>query len=155
MKGLRKRHGRAAHAHEVMARRRTADGQLVQVWSDGAITVGHETSNRYAGKKIPRSLLWVIADDVSLYDAREVTALVKAARKALSQHPSGDTATLRVAMRQNVPRLGPPVRTANLTDAQREAILASQKRTQWFDPQTGVLTYAPGYLPSEVARRKR
>lgn len=75
-----------APKHEVIARRHTFDGQLVQFWSDGAITVGHELSNRLVARNVSRKILWLIANDVSLYDAAEVKVLVKAARKALDLH---------------------------------------------------------------------
>lgn len=145
-RALRRRYGRARHTHEVVARRHTADGVLVQFWSDGAITVGHEMQNRVVAKAVPKDALWAVAGDVSLYDASEVSALVRAARKA-----PGDVTAVRLAMRAHAPKRST---AADLTDAQREAILASQKRTQWFDPQTGILQYAPGFLPSEQRRRR-
>jgi hypothetical protein len=151
-RALRKRYGRA-HAHEIIARRTTHDGKPVQFWSDGAITVGPETGNEYVAKKVDKDILWAIAGDVALYNARELPRLVKAGRKALTANPRGDIADLRVAMRKNA-AVGALIPTANLTDAQRAAILASQKRTQWFDPQTGTLTYAPGFLPGERRQRR-
>ena len=75
---------------------------------------------------------------------------MKAARAALKKHPRGNAATIRAEMRKGA-AIGSP--TVYMTDAQREAILASQKRSNWFDPQTGTLMYAPGMSPGERRRR--
>ena len=72
--------------HEVIARRRSFDGTLVQFWSDGAITVGHECQNVLVAKALPRKALWLIAGEVCLYADSEIRGLIKAARKALDMH---------------------------------------------------------------------
>lgn len=83
-RGLRRRYGRAAHSHEVVATRKTHDGETVQFWSDGAITLGHPFNNKLVSRDVPRDLIWIIAGDVSSYTASELPGLVKAARKALT-----------------------------------------------------------------------
>lgn len=72
--------------NEVIAIRSTFDGDTVQFWSDGAITIGHPMNNRLVARNLPRMAVWAIAGDVSLYDAAEVKALIKAARKAADMH---------------------------------------------------------------------
>lgn len=74
-----------AHA-TVMARRRTFDGVLVQFWTDGAITVGHEMQNRIVARGLPIQMMFLIAGEICVYNADEIRALVKAARKVLDKH---------------------------------------------------------------------
>lgn len=67
----------------VIAKRRTADNVLVQFWEDGAIST--HLNAIVIAKGLPRDLLWLIAEDASLYDVTELRTLVKAARKAWSK----------------------------------------------------------------------
>lgn len=86
LRGMRKRrrstNNLASSAHVVIAKRHTHDRQLVEFWSDGAITVGHQYQNKIVARGLPRQLINLIAEDVSLYDADELKKLVAAARKA-------------------------------------------------------------------------
>jgi hypothetical protein len=88
--------------HTVIARRRTADAELVQLWSDGAITVGHETQNRVVARGLSRELAFLVADDVSLYLAAEVKGLVKAARRAEQARRDIRARSVVVANRTNL-----------------------------------------------------
>ena len=72
--------------YEVIARRHTYDGQLVQIWSDGALTVGPESGNRIVARRMSRMVAWLVAGDVSVFTASELPGLVKAARKAVDMH---------------------------------------------------------------------
>lgn len=68
---------------EIIATRTTADGVQVQFWTDGAVTMGTpRAAMPFVAKGLARRLAWLVAGDVALYDAGEVKALVKAARKA-------------------------------------------------------------------------
>lgn len=80
-----------AETHEV-ARRTTADGKLVVLWSDGLVTgflgfrvrgVGASRSTYEAGKDMEAG--WLMLDEVCLYDFAEVGALVHAARRSVRQ----------------------------------------------------------------------
>lgn len=71
--------------HEVVATRETFDGQMVQIWTDGAVTVGHPYNNRIVARGLAKALWFVVADEVCVYDAGEVKGLIAAARKAYSK----------------------------------------------------------------------
>lgn len=77
--------------HEI-ARRRTADGKTVVLWSDGLITwamgymvrgIGAARSAYETRKNLEAG--WMAMGDVDLYEAAEVSALVRAARRAVRQ----------------------------------------------------------------------
>lgn len=68
-----------------MASRKTFDGQAVTFWTDGAVTVGHALNNRFVARALSARAMWIIADEVCLYDAGEVTALVKGVRRSLDE----------------------------------------------------------------------
>lgn len=65
---------------EVIAQRKTYDGYRVLFWNDGAITggMGHYVRG---GKIFTNRMLWAVADEVSLYDWRELPLVLKAARR--------------------------------------------------------------------------
>lgn len=76
-----------ASAHTI-ARRSTADGKHVLLWDDGSLTWGLGLSIR--GSAFPRTREqsemalragWLVLGDVELYDADEVSDLVRAARR--------------------------------------------------------------------------
>jgi hypothetical protein len=80
------------HEDHIIARRMTADGKSVLLWSDGSLTwaLGHAirgsahprtTEQRNAALRAGRLVL----GDVCLYDASEVSALVSAARWAAAR----------------------------------------------------------------------
>ena len=83
-----------SHDVEQMARRTTADGKSVILWSDGTLTSGmgwhikgssHTARSAYERKKNIEAG-WLLMGDVELYDYAEVPKLVNAARKAVRQH---------------------------------------------------------------------
>jgi hypothetical protein len=130
-RALRRRYGRAGADPEVVSTRKTHDGVTVRLHQDGAI------SNRthFIGRvKLPTSIMWRVWGDIESYTHEEIPALIKQAKKLGSWPPAA-------------PRSRP-------TAEESDRILAGQKRTQWFDPTTGVLTYAPGFLPAERRRRQ-
>ena len=67
---------------ESIAQRRTMDGQIVEFYSDGAVTIGHPMCNRLVARDVPRAIAFIVADEVCSVDASEVKALVAAGRKA-------------------------------------------------------------------------
>lgn len=70
-------------ATEIMARRTTADGVQVQFWTDGAVTIGNPRGRTpFVARSLARRWAWIVADDISWYDASEIKALIKAVRKA-------------------------------------------------------------------------
>jgi len=93
------------NAH-VMARRLTADGIMVQVWSDGAVTCGLGTyiirgvrsgRNAFAlGAAVEAA--WLVAGEVSLYDHAELRGLCVAARQAVGQPSLRPLEYLRAVM---------------------------------------------------------
>lgn len=78
------------HADHVMARRKTADGIIVQIWSDGAVTCGMNTyvvrgaRAPYARRKAIEAA-WLVANVVEMYDHAELRKLAVTARKAVTQ----------------------------------------------------------------------
>lgn len=93
---------------ELLATRTTADNKTVGLWSDGCVTTGYlHTCVRGAGvAKSPEVIAanvragWLLLGEVSVYDAAELPAAVKAARKA-----GGSLEAFRVSM-------NPPVKSA-------------------------------------------
>jgi hypothetical protein len=71
--------------HSVAVTRKTSDGETVQIWTDGAVTIGHPCNNRLAARGLASALWFVVADDVCLYTVAEVRGLIAAARKAQSK----------------------------------------------------------------------
>lgn len=113
---------------EIISTRKTYDGITVNLHKDGSVSDRRAYVSR---SKLPTNVMWRFWGDISLYDWAEIPALIKQVNKLGTWPP---------------PRRA---RATNLTEAQRLAILASQKRTRWFDPQTGVLMYASGFLPGD------
>jgi hypothetical protein len=75
-----------------IARRSTADGKHVCLWSDGALTwalgytiKGSAQPRTSAARDQALRAGWLVLGDVCLYDASEVTALIKAARWAAAR----------------------------------------------------------------------
>lgn len=90
----------------LVATRRTADGKSVQLWSDGQVTWGLGYGMRGVGRARYYSVRqrnlqagWIVIGDVELYDAAEVPALVRAARKGMLQ-PGATIASARDFMRR-------------------------------------------------------
>jgi hypothetical protein len=90
--------------HEV-ARRRTADGKTVALWSDGSVTAA--LGFALAGVGAPRSTYtrrkaveagWLVLAEVELYRLAEVPELVKAARRAVVQQILAPVVFLRRTM---------------------------------------------------------
>lgn len=74
---------------EIVARRKTADGRAVLVWSDGAVTSGDTrpwTKHRKSFD-VPTALL--IAAEASLFDAGEMPSLIAAAHTLAPRSPRG------------------------------------------------------------------
>ncbi len=68
---------------EIMAIRATANDVQVQFWTDGAVTMGNpRVAMPLVARGLARRLAWIVADDVGLYEAGEIKALIKAARAA-------------------------------------------------------------------------
>ena len=73
----------------VIARRKTADGTAVALWNDGTLTWGgigrviKGSPNARTPDQVREALRagWLVVGDVELYDEREVTGLIEAARK--------------------------------------------------------------------------
>jgi hypothetical protein len=68
---------------KIIARRKTSDGHLVHLWSDGDLTWALGRAIR--GVRLPRNgdltVGWAVLGEVELYDASEVLALIKAAQR--------------------------------------------------------------------------
>lgn len=109
----------------IVARRRTADDVQVLIWSDGAVT--GVLGRALPGVSLPRRrspadtalavrAAWLVAGDVEVYDASEVPALVRAARKTAAG--DGMPGTMRAhAARLLQPRGFRPVFEVRHTDA--------------------------------------
>lgn len=72
----------------LMAVRRTFDGKEVQLWSDGVVTWGMGygiegigRARSCSGRRLDVRAAWTVAAKVELYDAVEVPALVRLARR--------------------------------------------------------------------------
>ena len=80
---------------ELLATRKTFDGKTVGLWSDGVVTVGafHTHVKGCGAASTPESLRlnieagWLLLGEASLYDASELPAAVKAARRAVRVMP--------------------------------------------------------------------
>jgi hypothetical protein len=112
---------RAARA-EVMARRRTADGMIVELWSDSSVTTGAfgtivvGATAAASDETVRLNVLagWLAINDACLYDAAEIRALVLAARKGVRQASVDPLAYMRRAM--NGPAAIKPVWSVLETD---------------------------------------
>lgn len=87
---------------EVIARRTTYDGKRVLFWDDGAVTSG---MNWYVkgGKLKTTSMLWALADEVSLYDWSELPTLLRVAKR-VEQRKSWTLPELRRAWAEALER---------------------------------------------------
>ena len=91
-------------AHTI-ARRQTADGITVKLWSDGAVTAGINTyvirGARSDGHKLRAAVAagWLVIGEVELYDHAELRALCVASRRAISQRSLAPRDHLRAVMR--------------------------------------------------------
>jgi hypothetical protein len=91
-----------------MSQRRTADGKTVILWSDGLLTFGMgfgipgvgRARSAYARNR-DTTIGWIVMDDVALYDAADVAALVAAARRAHAK-PGSTEDTIRSDMRRSM-----------------------------------------------------
>lgn len=75
-------HGDTMKPIESIAQRKTMDGQTVEFYSDGAVTLGHPMNNRLVARDVPRAIVWIVADEICTTYADEVKPLIAAARKA-------------------------------------------------------------------------
>jgi hypothetical protein len=70
---------------EVVAKRKTADGKRVVLWSDGSISgrMGYQLKGVPMTKNplTPRGVGWLFMSEVELYDSSELSKLYKAAKK--------------------------------------------------------------------------
>lgn len=96
----------------VVARRRTADNKSILLWSDGDITFGHVGS--LVSRAVPLTAAFLALDEVCLYDATEVKALVRTARRAIKQKTQSPLGYLRSKMKQQW--------HVSVTEAQRDAL---------------------------------
>lgn len=94
-------------ADHIIARRATADGKHVYLWSDGSLTWALGFSIR--GSARPRNAAqrhralkagWLVLGEVCLYDANEVTRLVQAARWAADRDNLPGTMRARLSSRK-------------------------------------------------------
>lgn len=92
----------SAHA---VARRRTADDKIVLLWDDGSLTGalgtvirGSANPRTEAQRTEARRVGWLVLGEVSLYDADEITPLIKAARALVRRDPGAHPGDLRAAM---------------------------------------------------------
>ena len=87
-------------SHHPIARKTTADGAHVHVWSDGLVTDASIVAGYLPGvgrKRLPAARLWAFAEDVCLYHVSELAGLVtehqraakaQAAEEHRERHPS-------------------------------------------------------------------
>lgn len=61
-----------AHPHPV-ANRRTADGAALVFWSDGGVS----SRGGYLARDLPESVLWHVANNVTVYDFADVPTLIE------------------------------------------------------------------------------
>jgi hypothetical protein len=71
-------------APHIIFSRRTADNVLVQGWSDGYLTT--TIIGQVVARSLPTNLLWILADEIGLYEKADLRSRVKGARKALDKH---------------------------------------------------------------------
>lgn len=97
------------HSDHKVARRLTADGKTVVLWSDGQVT-GAFNAIRGIGRARTRTARrlnlragWLVFADVELYDFDEVPGLVRAARQGVRQYNATEDSA-RAFMRQRVKR---------------------------------------------------
>ena len=88
------------HDAHPIARRTTADGASIHVWSDGLVTDASIVAGYLPGvgrKRLPAARLWAFAEDVCLYSVGELGTLVtehqraakaQAAEEHRERHPS-------------------------------------------------------------------
>src|SRR4051812_35894631 len=74
----------------VMAKRKTADGIIIKLWSDGAITAGLNTyvirgARSARAVRLAVAAGWLVVGEVCLYDYAEVRKLCVSARRAVEQ----------------------------------------------------------------------
>lgn len=100
---------------EICARRTTADGKHVCLWTDGSLTwaLGYAIRGAWFQPKPEnrdRAMRagWLVLGDVEAYDASEVSDLVRAARWAVER--DGLPGTMRTRMERK--RLAAAMRTA-------------------------------------------
>lgn len=67
----------------VIAKRRTFDNKLVELWSDGSLTLG--VWRFIVASKLTSEMLSLLAGEISLYDSTEVKFAGKVARAAFRQ----------------------------------------------------------------------
>lgn len=95
-----------ARPHKI-ARRRTADDKIVLLWDDGSLTsalgaVIRGSANPRTDEQRAEARLagWLVLGEVSLYDADEITPLIKTARALVRRDPGAQPGDLRAAMRR-------------------------------------------------------
>lgn len=95
----------ASATHSPLARRTTADGRPLELWSDGTLT-----SRAYALPGIGRARTpemqaldvqagWLVLGEAALWDLAEVAALTRRARALVRSRPTATPGDLRAAMR--------------------------------------------------------
>lgn len=84
---------REAH---ILARRTTADGCAVLLWSDGDLTTG---GLALIARGLPLDTAWLLMGDVCLYALDEVRTLARAARKAARKHTDSQRLVMRAEVR--------------------------------------------------------
>ncbi len=91
-------------ADHVVARRSTADGKSVLLWSDGSLTWAHgyvikgsANPRSAAGRELALKAGWLIAGEVCLHDADDVPDLIAAARWTAAR--DGLPGTVRARLR--------------------------------------------------------
>ena len=72
---------------EVVAKRRTSDGAVVNFHADGQVSF----VTYFLRTRLPLSIMWKVAGDVCLYDAAELPALLRKAK-------AGDWRPFRVSV---------------------------------------------------------
>jgi hypothetical protein len=92
----------------VLARRKTADGKIVALWSDGSLSwalgnVIKGSPNARTAAQVKEALAagWLVLGEVELYDADEVSRLIAVARKAAQR--GGDPGDVRKAFAEDAP----------------------------------------------------
>jgi hypothetical protein len=76
-----------------IARKTTADGVKVHVWSDGMVTDASIIAGYLAGvgrRKVPVARLWAFAGEVCVFDASELGSLVAEHRRAAKRQAAID-----------------------------------------------------------------
>jgi hypothetical protein len=90
----------------IVARRETADGHAVCLWTDGAWTWGAlgrvVLGSPLRGSRADLDAGWLAAGEIALWDAAEVPALIRTARRVAKR--GGSPGDLRAAMAPRVLR---------------------------------------------------